>query len=485
MASELNLVSKLNPDELQELEFSLSAISPDDGKYRKASKNLIDYLSAGAEWRACALVQEKLLETRVEFGQAKQENLDEFRRVKVSPANMHLLEGEITRHDQLAVIEEIGRHVSPETKALLHPGTTSYDILDTARSYLLKRAWIDVFRPEVGKTIENLCDLGERSLGIIQVGRTHLQSTAPLSFGSTFASYAARLANRVEFSDRVVGDLRGKVSGIVGTGASVEMVIGEGEALKFEYEVLSKLGLEPDPTATQIVQKERLADVGHGIVTLSAVLGDFANDMRLLYSTGIGEVTSRDNEKRLGGSSADATKNNPINYENIAGKSVVVESGMRVVYDLIRSDLQRDLRGSVTARYQPQAMITQTYESFTRVNRSLKNLSINEDVVDRNLDYFRNNPGEAMVAILRGEQWVHPEYGVGHNFVKEMGKKAKQEGKFLLEVSLRDKNFRELYDNKLSNKKRMILQGDVGEYIGHSMGRAEMNIGYARDVVSS
>ena len=64
---------------------------------------------------------------------------------------------------------------------------------------------------------------------------------------------------RVEKCDRSFADLRGKVSGIVGTGASVEMVIGEGRGMDFEKDVLTKLGLQPDYTATQITQKEKLA----------------------------------------------------------------------------------------------------------------------------------------------------------------------------------------------------------------------------------
>ena len=66
--------------------------------------------------------------------------------------------------------------------------------------------------------------------------------------------------------------------------------------------------------------------------------------------------------------SADPAKNNPINYENIAGTASVVESGMRILYEMIQTDLQRDLRGSKQARYQPQAMMTETYESFKKMN---------------------------------------------------------------------------------------------------------------------
>ena len=477
---ELDLVSKLGEDEAKFRRRDLRMISPDDAKYGKTSFELSSYLSADAELRACAYVQKVLLETRVDFDGAAQGNVDEVERAlkKIDPLNILLLEDKVTRHDQLAVIEEIGRFVSPETKALLHPGTTSYDILDTARVYLLKNAWKEVIRPEISNSVSKLCEIAERSVDILQVGRTHLQNTSPVPLGLTFSIYAARIAERASEVNRSIGRLKGKVSGIVGTGAGIEMVIGEGKSLEFERAALSKLGLEADYTATQIVQKEKLADVGHGFTTLMHVLGDFANDIRILYSSAINEVTSRDNAQRLGGSSADAMKNNPVNYENIAGKVAVVESGMRVLYAMISSDLQRDLRGSVQARYQPQAMMVETYESFVRLNKSLGQLSINEDIVARNLLPVRNNPSEAMVAILRGEGWVHQRYGDGHNFVKEMGKRAKSAGRNLLEVSLEDPEFKEVY-NSLPENKREVLSGNLEKYLGSATERTRINIDFA------
>ncbi len=486
MTDNLDLVSRLSEEDRLLQNHALNCISPDDAKYGEASTELKPYLSAAAEWRTCAYIQKVLLGTRVEFDEAEQANLDEVRTAislrRIDPLNMALLEREVTHHDQLAVIEEIGRFVSPETKALLHPGTTSYDILDTARSYLFKGAWNHVIRPEIINTLEKLCNLSERSLDILQVGRTHLQDTSPVLFGAMIASYAARIADRLEKCDSSFGDLRGKVSGIVGTGASIDMVIGEGTSIDFEISVLEKLGLKPDYTATQVVQKERLADVGHGLTTLMHVLGDFANDIRILYSSAINEVTSRDNAERLGGSSADATKNNPVNWENISGTAVMVESGMRVLYEMIQTDLQRDLRGSKQARYQPQAMMAETYESFKRVNRALGQLSINEDVMAKNLETIRENPSEAMVAILRGGKWVHPEYGVGHDFVKEIGKRAKREDRPLLEVALEDSEFRILY-NGLPEHKREILGGKLENYIGSSITRAQQNLKYVKSII--
>lgn len=479
-----DLVSKLNEERERLERFRLRCISPDDGKYGEQSEDLVPYLSAEAEWRMFVRVQQALLETRVAFGQAQQEHLGTLNKAieKFDPLNAALLERDKTiRHDQLAVLEELGNHMDETTKALLHPGTTSYDIVDTARAFLLKGCWNEVVRPKVAATIEKLCALSEEHEDILQVGRTHLQRTSPVPFSLTFALYAARLAERTEKCDTAFSHLKGKISGIVGTGASIDMVIGEGKSLAFEKAVLTRLDLEPDYTATQIVQKESLADVGHHVTTLMQVLGDFTNDMRLLSCEDIGEVTSREGAKRLGGSSADASKNNPIDYENTTGKSAVVASGISILFSMIQSDLQRDLRGSVQARYQPQGIIVQTYEGFCRVLQALDSLSINHDTVAKNLASVRRFPSEAMVAIMRGDGYVHPQYGVGHSTVKAFSKRAKEEGKPLLEVALQDQHFSQ-YFSRLSELKRNILQGQLELYVGSSAQRTAINKDYARTV---
>jgi len=252
----LDLVSQLTPDEKVVAEFRLRSVCPDEGKYGKSTSKLRDYLSAEAEWKECARIQSILLGIRANYGQAKPEQVKEVTDAldKIDPLNISLLEEKVTKHDQLAVLEEIGRHVSPETKALLHPGTTSYDILDTARAHLMQRAWREVIRPEFTNTVKSLCDLAENTVDVLQVGRTHLQDTSPVLFGGVLASYAARLADRVSRCDLYFNDLRGKISGIVGTGAGIDMVIGDGKSLEFEEMVLKKLELTPDYTATQVTQ---------------------------------------------------------------------------------------------------------------------------------------------------------------------------------------------------------------------------------------
>lgn len=496
MSKNRDLISEMSELDRLIAEEHLKCVNPDDAKYWKSTAKVSPFLSAHAEWLGCAYVQRVLLETRVEFGRAEQHNLDEVDVAlkKISPLNIALLEDEL-QHDQLAVIEEIGRFVSDETKSLLHPGTTSYDILDTTRAYLLKKAWSEAIRPKIKEVALKLCSVAEgetsdkvKFLDLLQVGRTHLQDTSPVLYGSMLASQARRLAECIEECDKAFYGLRGKISGIVGSGASIEVVIGKDEpdhvkrrelALEFERKVLAKLGLEPDYTATQVVQKERLMRVAMSMVALSSVAANFSNRIRILYSSAIGEVTSRDSKARLGGSSADAGKNNPVNYENVAGKFAVIESGLRVVCAQSETDLERDLRNSVQGRYEPQLMMTRTYESFVRLSKALDKLSVNDDVMRENLVAVRNKPSEAMTAITRAHGYIHPKYGIGHDAVKEFAKLAQFKGMKLVDVALADEHFKSAF-NSWPDWHQRIIQGELELYVGPSKVKALENIEYVK-----
>lgn len=484
---DLDLVGKLTEDEKRMGRFRLRSISPDEGKYGVRSEPLRNFLSAEAEWLRCARIQQVLLHTRREFdNKVTAKNIQEIDEAvnRIDPYNIALLEeNKEVRHDQLAVLLELSRYVSKETAALLHPGTTSFDILDTARSSLFREAWQKVIRPKTASVINQFCELAEQTMDVVQVGRTHLQYTSPVTFGSYVSNFASRMAERVHVLDYSFNGLKGKISGITGTGAGIEMVAGKGKALQFEEQVLARMGLSPDLSATQIVQKEPLVDIGNGLVTMAYVLGNFAEDMRILYSTDIQEVTQRDNAQRLGGSSAAAGKNNPIDWENISGKIPIVESGMTILYRMLQTNFQRDLRNSVEARYQPQTMMAQVYEMFSRAGKVLPELSLNEDQIAMHLDRFRAFPDEPMNAILKGAGFVHSEYGDPHTFVKTVARVAKKERVPLLTAALKDPEFRAAYA-RLSEEKKEILGGRVELYLGDAKERGRLNIEYAREITS-
>ena len=182
----------------------------------------------------------------------------------------------------------------------------------------------------------------------------------------------------------------------------------------------------------------------------------------------------------MGGSSTDAGKINPINYENVAGKFAVVESGFRIVSAQTETDMERDLRNSVQARYEPQLMMTRVHEMFCRLSKSLDQFSVKEENVRRNLLPVRERPTEAMTVVTRAHGYLHPNYGVGHDVVKEFAKQARSSGRKLLEVALTDAHFKAAYD-KWPEWHQRILQGELELYIGPAKQKAKSNIEYARN----
>ncbi|PIZ56797.1 hypothetical protein COY28_00700 [Candidatus Woesearchaeota archaeon CG_4_10_14_0_2_um_filter_57_5] len=334
--------------------------------------------------------------------------------------------------------------------------------------------------------MHTLCDRAVHDADVLRVGRTHLQGTSPVTFGWHFAQYAARLADRFMRCDDAYANLRGKVRGIVGTGASIEQVVGVGGALGFERDVLAQLGLLPHRGSSQIVPRENLADAAHAIATLGMVLGDFANDIRLLYATGIAEVTTSTDAALLGLSSADATKNNPVNYENVIGKATMLKHLMGIVYELIPSDLERDLTNSVMGRYEPQGMMVMVHEMHARMGeRCLPGLTIVRDNAEANLQRVRDNPGEAMTAILRGvEGWRSSTYGPGHDFVNKVAIQAQKDGSRLLDVAMTDPDFAHAYHSQMTETQRAILGGQLELYVGAVPDIIASNVSYARDLAA-
>ena len=473
---ELDQVGKLEPEDVDFLRSRQKCINPTDAKYGGKNKPLSDYLSPEAEWKTFAKVQCAMVEVQYEMGLCPEDVFNEVRDSldEIDPLNIMLLEGKITKHDILAVIEEMGKHISHKAKTYLHPATTSYDIIDTARAYLFKGVWEDKIKPKALETTEQLYRLAKMSGAeeIVGVGRTHLKHTSPIPYEKRFSNYVSRLITAIEEADRCFGKLKGKISGMVGTGAGTKMVTGDD--IDFERRVLEKFELDPDYTATQIVPRDALAYVANSLVIMSKIIQDFSEDVRLLYSSDMQEMVSRDSQARLGGSSADAGKDNPIRYENVSGSAVVVESGMRIVYDMIVSNLERDLRNSVEGRYEPQNMLSTVYRMFSTTSSALRHLDVNRDKVLENLEGVRKRPTEAMTAILKGERFDHPDHGYAHDFVKEMAKKARDEQRPLINVCKDDDYFLTTF-KQLTETKQSILDGNIELYNG-SPDRSEFNL---------
>jgi len=485
-------LKKINQLKLRLVEGRYENFCPIDVKYRH--EELIPFLSFAAEARYCVKVHAALMKGLKKYGKATEQNVKEMEEAvdKASPALIYELEDKITHHDQQAVImslrgvrteqlEEAQKEISEElhgyfaglvsedTARRIHPGTTSYDILDTARSMMYKDAMTKVVIPESKRLLKTLVDLAEqyagtpedKSSGRVQVGRTHGQHTSPILFSYGIMNYALRLEDRIEKLEKCTEELQGKVSGIVGTHASIGAIIGLENALEFErYALEDECHIKVCPVASQIVWREKWSDLTHYLVTLDMPIADMANTMRQLQRSEIHEVGERMGEEKRGGSSADPGKSNPINFENTSGMFEVVLVSQSIMDHTAISESQRDLRNSVMQRFEPVHATCEVYESIKRMNRVMSKLAVYPTGMDKNIkEASKFGTAEALHAILKSH--LHPD---PHESVRKLSLKARREDRSLVDVALEDKEIKE-YWNKFTDEEKLALT-DFKTYIG-------------------
>jgi adenylosuccinate lyase len=247
----------------------------------------------------------------------------------------------ITDHDVAAFVDVVAASVGGEGARWIHYGLTSSDVLDTALALQLRRAGEILVRG----AREYRDALIERALAerdTLCVGRTHGVHAEPTTFGlrlAGFAFEADRNLNRLEEAFAQVA--YGKLSGAVGTYASVPPAV--------EARVMDKLGLRTEPVATQVIPRDRHAELTATIALAGAGLERFATEVRNLQKTEVREVEEpfRSGQK---GSSAMPHKRNPIRTERITGLARVLRGYAQTGFEDVALWHERDISHSGAER---------------------------------------------------------------------------------------------------------------------------------------
>jgi len=162
----------------------------------------------------------------------------------------------ITEHDTASLVQAISEYCSPSTKPWIHYGLTSNDVIDTSTSMQLKEAF-EIIEPKILKLISLLVSKVRRYSSLPSVGRTHGQHASIISFGLKFAVWVNELSYHVErIEEGKKRFLLCKTLGVVGTGS----LMGS-KALDVQKSVAKSLGLYSIEAATQVIPRERLAEV--------------------------------------------------------------------------------------------------------------------------------------------------------------------------------------------------------------------------------
>jgi adenylosuccinate lyase len=283
---------------------------------------------------------------------------------------------QVTDHDVAAFVDVLGASAGPAGR-WIHFGLTSSDVLDTALGLQLQRAGA-VIVPAARELAAALADRAREHADTLCVGRTHGVHAEPTSFGLKLAGFALeahRNAGRLEraFDQAATG----AISGAVGTYASL--------GPDFEARVLERVGLRAEPVSTQVVPRDRHAEVLGAIALAGAGLERFAQEIRHLQRTEVREVEEpfRAGQK---GSSAMPHKRNPIVSERICGLARVLRGYAQAGIENVALWHERDISHSGAERViLPDATILIDYMQHLAL-RVVRGMVVHEDRMRANLE---------------------------------------------------------------------------------------------------
>ena len=280
-----------------------------------------------------------------------------------------------TRHDVIAFLTDVGRHLGKDEK-YLHLGLTSSDVLDTALSVRMVQAGrllLDDLLPLLAHTRR----LARRYINTPIAGRTHGVFAEPTSLGLKFALwYADLIRGRRRLEAAIHSVAVGKISGAVGNFAHLDPGV--------EAYVCRHLGLRPAPISTQVLQRDRHAEYVFAIAALGATAEKIAQEIRLYHRTETGELTEGFFAGQRG-SSAMPHKKNPILCERICGLARLLRGYVGPALENVALWHERDITHSSVERVIiPDATITLDY-MFGLLDSVLGNLGVHPQRMRRNL----------------------------------------------------------------------------------------------------
>ncbi len=284
-----------------------------------------------------------------------------------------------THHDMTAFLGSVAESLGEESR-FIHLGLTSSDIMDTALSLQLVEA-ADLLAEDIDELIQVLKQRAVEHKHTIMMGRTHGVHAEPTTFGLKLALWVEEMrrnAHRLAEAKKAISV--GKISGAVGTYASVSPEV--------EKRACAKLGLEPAPISSQIVQRDRHAQFMTTLAIIASSLEKFATEIRGLQRTEILEA-EEPFEPGQTGSSAMPHKRNPELCERICGLARLVRGNALASLENISLWHERDISHSSTERIiLPDSCLVVDYalSLFTYI---MKGLQVYPEHMRQNLDVSR------------------------------------------------------------------------------------------------
>jgi adenylosuccinate lyase len=378
----------------------------------------------------------------------------------VKLARVKAVEKEI-KHDVAALVRVLS-DVCGASGAYVHLGATSYDIVDTANAMQLKDA-VEIIEKKLGCLRRVLQDKTGKYKATVMIGRTHGQHALPITLGFKFAVWTCEISRHLrrlhECKDRV---LVGKMSGAVGTQAG----LGK-HAARIQELVMKRLGIQAAEISTQIVQRDRYAELIALLALITSSLENFATEIRELQRPEIGELSEAFEAEKQVGSSTMPHKRNPETCERVCGLARIVRSLVTPSFENVVTWHERDLTQSSAERFIfPEACILTDY-LIELMMRIVSNLRVDEERMLKNIGLTQGRAMSESIMMALTKKGVNRQEA--HELLRKLTIKSESEKLPFKQVLLED----EVVSGKLTEKE-IDEALNPKNYLGTAVKQAEL-----------
>lgn len=306
----------------------------------------------------------------------------------------------IVKHDMIAFLTSLSEHVGKDSR-YIHLGLTSYDIVDTALSLVIKESFNKIIKDikSLKKVLKSKALFYKKS---VVVGRTHGVHAEPITFGIKLLVWheeVERHLRRIQNALEIISF--GRISGAVGTYVHIDP--------RVELYALKKLGLKPVKVSTQVLQRDRHAEALFVLALLCSSLDKFAVEIRHLQKTEVLEV-EEPFTKGQKGSSAMPHKKNPVRAERISGLARVTRANLQVAMENIPLWHERDISHSSTERIiLPDSFILTDFILFETID-ILENWKVHPERMIKNINLTRGLIFSQMVLLALLKKNISRDY---------------------------------------------------------------------------
>ena len=329
-----------------------------------------------AKYRAWLKVELAISRARAQLGEIPTEEVEELaEKANFTVERIHEIEGE-TNHDVIAFVTNVAEYAGDVARHF-HFGLTSSDVLDTAGALQLREA-LDLILDEARGLTLLLAEMALEHRDTVMVGRTHGVHAEPTVFGHKLAVWAfemERNLDRLSHAREVAAV--GKISGAVGTYANVDP--------KVEAITCQELGLSSSPASTQVVQRDRHAEVLSTLAILGSTMEKIALEIRGSQRTEVRELAEPFGRGQKG-SSAMPHKRNPILAERLCGMARLLRANAAVGFENNALWQERDISHSSAERVVLPDSTILTFYMLRTTTRILRGLEVHEDRMLENLN---------------------------------------------------------------------------------------------------